>query len=52
VLLGVALGGIIYSMIMALLKVPELAKAAAVLRRRIASLNKREAIHKSSGEDK
>jgi len=52
VLLGVALGGIIYSMIMALLKVPELAKAAAVLRRRIASLNKRGAIHKSSGEEK
>ncbi|MHB0968016.1 MAG: murein biosynthesis integral membrane protein MurJ [Bellilinea sp.] len=51
-LLGVTLGGSLYALVLALLKVPELAQVAAVVSRRIARLNKNGPIHKSSGEEK
>ncbi len=51
-LLGVTLGGSLYALVLALLKVPELAQVAAVVSRRIARLNKSGTIHKSSGEEK
>ena len=51
-LLGVALGSLLYALVLALLKVPELAQVAAVVSRRINRLNKSGSIHKSSGEEK
>lgn len=51
ILLSVALGAILYGLMLAVLRVPEFAQAAASLRRRWAGLIHRKAITPSSTED-